>query len=262
MTDNGELKACPFDKGEANFATVSYSEKTVKEQGWKQDVFHYVSCVTCGACNRGLVGHRTKEDAAKAWNTRPAQDSRLNGDAYIEDLVYLAANLRAMGISDKENSGNLNEAAEYILQTITAQDSQHDTIPFVTTEVAQAIAGLESLLLKGDGYDSEYNQKIQAGIDALLSKDSQCPYLVTSDEGTSYCKLAESGSRPDSRDDVASLKLAEMFHEAYERLAPTVGYTTNPETRVFDRKTINGKLMVKVCEEIIAALSQARRGDD
>jgi hypothetical protein len=51
---------------------VKYGEKTIREQGWKQDVFHGVNCVVCGVNNRGLCGWTTKEEAAKAWNRRSA----------------------------------------------------------------------------------------------------------------------------------------------------------------------------------------------
>ena len=48
-----------------------------------------------------------------------------------------------------------------------------------------------------------------------------------------------------------SVKLAEVFHEAYERLAPQFGYETRPETKQFDQNSPNGKLMIAVCEEVL-----------
>ena len=47
--------------------------------------------------------------------------------------------------------------------------------------------------------------------------------------------------------------LARQFHEAYERLAPSFGYQTKPETREFDPESPNGKLMIAVCAEIEGA---------
>lgn len=47
-------------------------------------------------------------------------------------------------------------------------------------------------------------------------------------------------------------KLARRFHEAYERLAPSFGYETRPETRAFDPQSENGQLMVAVCSELLA----------
>lgn len=48
--------------------------------------------------------------------------------------------------------------------------------------------------------------------------------------------------------------VALAFHEAYERLAPSFGYTTRPETRAFDSNSANGKLMIAVIGEIRALL--------
>jgi len=50
------------------------------------------------------------------------------------------------------------------------------------------------------------------------------------------------------------LALATMFHENYEFLAPTLGYETREDTKVFDPESPNGKLMVQVCGIIIAQL--------
>jgi SAM-dependent methyltransferase len=47
-----------------------------------------------------------------------------------------------------------------------------------------------------------------------------------------------------------SEELARRFHEAYERLAPSFGYETRPETRAFDPTSKNGRLMIAVCAEI------------
>jgi hypothetical protein len=49
----------------------------------------------------------------------------------------------------------------------------------------------------------------------------------------------------------SALALAKQFHDTYERLAPSFGYKTRPETRNFDPDSTNGRLMVAVCREII-----------
>lgn len=51
----------------------------------------------------------------------------------------------------------------------------------------------------------------------------------------------------------SALDLAKRFHEVYERLAPSFGYETRTETRVFDPESKNGRLMVAVCAELAAA---------
>lgn len=45
-------------------------------------------------------------------------------------------------------------------------------------------------------------------------------------------------------------QIAESFHKAYERLAPSFGYETRDDTKTFDPDSPNGKLMIAVCQEI------------
>jgi hypothetical protein len=47
-------------------------------------------------------------------------------------------------------------------------------------------------------------------------------------------------------------KLAILFHDKYEALAPSFGYETREETKKFNPDSPNGKLMIKVCEEILS----------
>lgn len=47
------------------------------------------------------------------------------------------------------------------------------------------------------------------------------------------------------------VKLAILFHNTYEKLAPSFGYETREDTKSFDITTPNGKLMIAVCKEII-----------
>lgn len=48
--------------------------------------------------------------------------------------------------------------------------------------------------------------------------------------------------------------LAEFFHETYETLAPSFGYTTRPDTRALDFNSPNGQLMAAVCGEVLRHL--------
>ena len=48
-----------------------------------------------------------------------------------------------------------------------------------------------------------------------------------------------------------TLELAVLFHNTYEKLAPSFGYETREDTKIFDHTTPNGKLMMAVCKEII-----------
>ena len=53
-------------------------------------------------------------------------------------------------------------------------------------------------------------------------------------------------------------QLALLFHETYERLAPSFGYETRTETKMFDDASPNGKLMIAVCDEILDRTSNLK----
>ncbi len=59
-----------------------------------------------------------------------------------------------------------------------------------------------------------------------------------------------------------NLQLAVLFHETYERLAPSFGYETREDTKEFDKDSKNGKLMVAVCGEILPIIAGNRRIDN
>ena len=46
------------------------------------------------------------------------------------------------------------------------------------------------------------------------------------------------------------VEIAKKFHETYETLAPSFGYETRKDTKVFDPNSQNGKLMIAVCKEV------------
>jgi hypothetical protein len=51
-------------------------------------------------------------------------------------------------------------------------------------------------------------------------------------------------------EEVNAIKLAVLFHDLYEKLAPEYGYETKDDTKIFKAHTRNGKLMIRVCREI------------
>ena len=57
-------------------------------------------------------------------------------------------------------------------------------------------------------------------------------------------------------------QLARTFHEAYERLAPSFGYETRHETRVFDPTSANGRLMTAVAGEVLERLASPPAEDE
>ncbi len=56
---------------------------------------------------------------------------------------------------------------------------------------------------------------------------------------------------------INALETATKFHEVYERLAPSFGYETRPETRAFDPTSPNGRLMMAVCQEVCDQIEQS-----
>ena len=48
----------------------------------------------------------------------------------------------------------------------------------------------------------------------------------------------------------AALALAKHFHDLYEERAPLYGYVTREDTRTFDPKSPNGRLMIAVCQAL------------
>ncbi|MCK4820433.1 Lar family restriction alleviation protein [bacterium] len=49
---------------------------------------------------------------------------------------------------------------------------------------------------------------------------------------------------------MSTKKLAALFHNTYEELAPSFGYETRADTKELDFDSPNGKLMLAVCERI------------
>jgi hypothetical protein len=61
-----------------------------------------------------------------------------------------------------------------------------------------------------------------------------------------YWELQEGGI-----DQPTPLDLAKLFHETYDRMAPSFGCTTRSEPHQFNPDSPNGRLMIAVCEEIL-----------
>ncbi|KAA0572255.1 hypothetical protein FZ983_32305 [Azospirillum sp. B21] len=81
------LLPCPMCDTPTSFGRVTYDPCTVREQEWTQDTFHYVNCPACGVKNHGVVGFKTQEEAAAAWNRRaaPASPSAAQPDALKDE---------------------------------------------------------------------------------------------------------------------------------------------------------------------------------
>jgi len=53
------------------------------------------------------------------------------------------------------------------------------------------------------------------------------------------------------KNDIKEFRLAKLFHDTYERLAPEFGYKTREDTKEFNPNSPNGKLMIAVCKIVI-----------
>ena len=54
-------------------------------------------------------------------------------------------------------------------------------------------------------------------------------------------------------------KIARLFHNTYEELAPQFGYETREDTKEFDPESKNGKLMLEVWERVVKEILQQER---
>lgn len=62
------------------------------------------------------------------------------------------------------------------------------------------------------------------------------------------CGCHATPTPPAPADDASGAEAwARLFHDTYERLAPSFGYETRKETRRFDPSSPNGRLMIAVC---------------
>lgn len=82
-----------------------------------------------------------------------------------------------------------------------------------------------------------------------------------------FCKMHAIAAQPEQPEPgvltaaMSPEQVARMFHECYERLAPSFGCETRKETRSFDAHSANGKLMIAVCEVVARAIETRSRND-
>lgn len=53
-----------------------------------------------------------------------------------------------------------------------------------------------------------------------------------------------------------AVRIARDFHETYDRLAQEFGYETREDTKEFDEKSPNGKLMIATIKEVLSKLKR------
>lgn len=86
----------------------------------------------------------------------------------------------------------------------------------------------------------------------MISDQDMCHWSDAHDRVTLAALREYDWSTPSAIPVEGAEALARKFHEAYERLAPTFGYLTSPDTRTFDPTSANGRLMIAVCAEVAA----------
>ena len=59
-----------------------------------------------------------------------------------------------------------------------------------------------------------------------------------------------------------AVEVAILFHDTYERLAPSFGYKTRDDTKQFDPESKNWRLMVATCGVVAAAIRAQPSRDD
>lgn len=52
-------------------------------------------------------------------------------------------------------------------------------------------------------------------------------------------------------------EIAHRFHFLYEQTAPEMGYSTRMDTRAWDPKSANGRLMIRIVEKILPEIRDA-----
>ena len=92
----------------------------------------------------------------------------------------------------------------------------------------------------------------------IMNKENiKCPNC-NSEKGLFRCSLGKLNCsdcmQHIQEQDPVAVNLAYKFHRYYEELAPEFGYETKEDTKEFDAQSKNGKLMVAVCERILANL--------
>lgn len=61
---------------------------------------------------------------------------------------------------------------------------------------------------------------------------------------------------------VNATEAAKLFHDTYERLAPSFGYETRADTKQFDPESPNGRLMIAVCDVVATAFRSILTSQD
>jgi hypothetical protein len=208
-------------------------------------------------------------------------DSRTSNPMSINQLVqavldenpgtehtYVAQNHRVENERKRRYAAMIGlEVAKRMQQRAVVEpktDTCEEPVPCVSHLALREVqAALREAGYLGDD-EVEGIRQLRALYDAARAAQppSDNPHIVTEyqrgfDDGFKRAIECVRSSEPPSSDApaVSPLEMARCFHETYERLAPHYGYATREATREFNAHSDNGRLMIAVCAEIIAAYS-------
>lgn len=145
--------------------------------------------------------------------------------------------------------------AESVQDDLKAKDAALAEARAEIERLKEAHAGSIALYLKLESERDALEQQVRA-LREELEKRKGCDHL-----DAPYRRLLKENEALKARAAIDPEKLAEKFHDHYERLAPYYGYSTRTETRVFNPQTPNGHLMIAVCRELVKELNAPVEGE-
>lgn len=130
------------------------------------------------------------------------------------------------------------------------------------TILAMLAAAPKAEPVSGDWYSAESIDALVREIDVALNGANAAPQAKLCDLVKQIKELAQPEAPKVEQEHLNPTELAMLFHEAYERLAPSFGYETRDDTKSLDLNSPNGKLMVAVCTEIAGHFSHPAPASD
>lgn len=189
-TTTTALLPCPMCDTPASFGRVTYDPRTVREQGWPQDTFHYVNCPACGVKNHGVVGFKTQKEAAAAWNRRaaPSSPSAAQPDPASVDAIVSALYRRFKGWAARgfgpDDVTWCEVRADVLALIATAAPGAQPAQPDAEERgVSDVRATLQWLLdqWEGDGWVTEQEAmaaRVRAALGTLSAARASAPEVV------------------------------------------------------------------------------------
>ena len=162
-------------------------------------------------------------------------------------------------IMDDEPLVPWREISALSLDRAEALEAERDELRAQVENLMQAIANWGQRVLPGVGVEEHLLARIQElRAEVERRADHHAHYhQICSMGGNTPCSHEAAVERLRAALDPArAAEVAMLFHDTYERLAPTFGYETREETRQFDPTSPNGALMIAVAGSVLRELCQ------